>query len=230
MGIGLGAKIGLGLAAAAGLAALAGGKKSSAPSQTFFVGTSVPPPPPKPATPSGTQSLGPDSGRAWFYVPIDRNHERDAEQLVATIDAFGEGVIEADVYEQIEPPSDVHWPEDTACGATRWRLTFEDGFMVSAVDVTGVNGEAPKCFAGARPIAWSYLREVSWVQRGTEVFLKVHTLSGMTKHGGLKRTNGQPLLPWGPGSTCVQGGQCDRWDNDKVESGEALVDVIWRAV
>jgi hypothetical protein len=208
--------LGGGAAAAAAL----GSKPKPGPTQTFFVGTSgskPPPPPPKPATESGTQSLGDDMGRAWFTVPIDRNHEREREQVVATIADFGEGEIVCDVYEQIEPPHDVPWPEATACGVTRWILTFANGIMVSAEISGGVNGQGPVCFAGARPISKAYLRSATWVQRGNEVVLKIRTRSGIWKH---------PTQPWGK---CVQGGQCDRWDNDFVESGHVLVDVMWKA-
>lgn len=181
-----------------------------------------PPPPPKPQGSQG-QTLGEGTGRSWMTVQINRNGERSGEMKVARIDAFGEGSIIADVYEQIEPPSDVFWLEGLACGVTRYRLTFQSGKLTNAEQVYGVNGEGPVCFAGAKPINQAYRRDVRWVQRGPDLVLKVRTLSGMIKHGN----QWERLYKDQVG--CVIGGQCDRWDNDYVESGSVLFDVLWKA-
>jgi hypothetical protein len=207
------------------LVAFAGAKKKTAtPVQTHYVAADIPPPqqgvqPPKPPGASGMQSLGEEAGRGWFTVPIDRNGSKKREGVILRIPDFGDGVIEADIFESIEPPGDVPWPEGFACGGRRWRLVFKDGTMISANDVTGVNGFVPLCLAGARTIERSYLRKMSWVQRGGgEIVLKVQTLSGLWKHA---------KQPWGQ---CEAGGQCDKWDNDFVDSGHALIDVVWKVV
>jgi hypothetical protein len=181
-----------------------------------------PPPPPKPQGGTG-QTLGDSQGRAWMMVPINRNGKRKRELAVARIADFGEGIIIADVYEQIEPPDDVFWPEATACGVSRYALEFRDGKLVSIEQIYGVNGEGPACVAGARPISQAYLRSVEWVQRGPELVLKVETLSGMIKYGS------DAFRLYKDQDGCVTGGQCDKWDNDYVESGSVLFDVLWKA-
>lgn len=199
---------------AAALAALGGG--ASTPTlQGYVVGLPTSQPP-KPDTPQGNVSTGDDSGRAWFTTGISRNEVIEGEMLVLSIENFADGTITADVFELVEPPDDVSWHEAFACGATRWRLKFEGGMLVEAVDTSTTNAPQPKCLAGARPIARAYLRTIRWVQRGTDVFVQVVTASGIWKHHDWPR-------PWGPGS------QPDwRWDNDMVESGSVLVDVAWR--
>lgn len=197
----------------AAAAALLAGGSSSKPTITHFVGVAPSSsPPPKPDTPSGSISTGDDSGRAWFTASINRNEVREAEQEILSIENFANGKIVADVYEQVEPPDDVHWFEATACGASRWILTFENGIMVGAVQSV----DTPKCLAGARPISRAYLRTLRWVQRGPDVFLQLITASGLWKANDYPR-------PWGPGSPANW-----RWDNDMVESGHALVDVLWK--
>lgn len=217
--------VGGGLGAVALLASSRRGGGSIEPVIAHFAAPQGSPPPPPPAKPQGEsgQTLGESQGRAWMTVKINRDGERTGEMKVASIAAFGEGSIIADVYEQIEPPSDVFWPEGLACGVTRYRLTFNDGKLVNAEQTFGVNGEGPACFAGAKPIQQAYRRDVRWVQRGPDLVLKVRTLSGMIKHGNQWERLYKDQIG------CIIGGQCDRWDNDYVESGSVLFDVLWTA-
>lgn len=221
-------------AAAGGALLLLGGKRSSGTAAKIvtFVGIPVepqaapPPPPPPPipqGQPSGTQDLGDDTGRAWFTLQISRNGVRRAEARIATIDAYGNGTIVADVYESIEPPSDVHWGEPIACKAARWRLTFKNGKLYNAEETHVAEPTSPVCPIGSKPIEQAFRRTMQWVQRGDAVFLKVETASGIIKYGD------QWERLYKNQSGCIIGGQCDRWDNDHVESGSALIDVMWRA-
>ena len=116
----------------------------------------------------------------------------------------------------------MQWDEPTACSASRWRLAFKGGKLASVERSLVAEPDGPVCVAGSRSIDRAYLRELQFVQRGDAVFLKVQTGSGVQK-------NGNAAIAWGPNSVCEVNGQCDRWDNDKVESGTAIVDVMWRA-
>lgn len=220
------------LGGGAAAAAVVGAASKPKPEvQQFFVAANIgtgnepPPPPPKPDAPSGSQQIEGDKGRAWFTCPISRDGPRERKHPIVELVGFSDGEIVVDVYEQIDPPGDLTdlWGSyKTACGAQRWRIRWKNGIMTHADQIYGVNGEGPVCFAAALPISHAYRRDIWWTQEGPQVFLNVRTTSGLIR----RPYEWEKLYKDQDG--CKYGGQCDRWDNDTVDSGHVLFDALWR--